>query len=444
VEQFTASIDVDRRLYRHDIAGSIAHAQMLRHQGLLTEAEEQAIVRGLKEIEGEIAAGTFVFRTEDEDIHMAIERALIARIGEAGKKLHTGRSRNDQIALDLRLFLREEGKRTQAQVASLRACLLDLAIQERETVMPGYTHLQQAQPVLLAHYFLAYEAMFARDEERLGDFQKRVNVMPLGVGALAGSGLPLDRLMVAKLLDFPKVTTNSMDTVADRDFVAEFIFIAALLMMHMSRLCEDLIIWSTAEFGFVEFAEGYATGSSLMPQKKNPDVAELIRGKTGRVYGHLVAILTILKGLPMTYNRDLQEDKVVLFDTMDTLQAALDILPALLTHLTFNRTRMAEEAERGYTTATDMVEYLVEKGVPFREAHGVVGKLVAQAIEEGKNWDEMSLDEFRRFHPAFAADVASLLTARASIGRKRTIGGTAPERVADQITSAQERNLCDE
>jgi len=235
--------------------------------------------------EGEIAAGTFVFRTEDEDIHMAIERALIARIGEAGKKLHTGRSRNDQIALDLRLFLREEGKRTQAQVASLRACLLDLAIQERETVMPGYTHLQQAQPVLLAHYFLAYEAMFARDEERLGDFQKRVNVMPLGVGALAGSGLPLDRLMVAKLLDFPKVTTNSMDTVADRDFVAEFIFIAALLMMHMSRLCEDLIIWSTAEFGFVEFAEGYATGSSLMPQKKNPDVAELIRGKTGRYMG---------------------------------------------------------------------------------------------------------------------------------------------------------------
>lgn len=443
VEQFTTSIDVDRRLYRHDIEGSIAHARMLHRQRLLTDKELQAIIDGLREIRTAIESNTFEFRPGDEDIHMAIERALIERIGEAGKKLHTGRSRNDQVALDLRMYVREEARATLALLTRLKSILVDLAMREKETIIPGYTHLQQAQPILLAHYFLAYEAMFSRDEERMVDFIKRVNVMPLGTGALAGSGLPLDREYVAKLLDFPSVTTNSLDTVADRDFVVEFIFVASVIMMHMSRLCEDLIIWSTAEFGFVELADGFATGSSLMPQKKNPDVPELIRGKTGRVYGHLMAILTILKGLPMTYNRDLQEDKAVLFDTVDTVHASLAILGPLLTHLTVNRVRMAEEAERGYATATDIVEYLVEKGVPFREAHNVVGKLVAYGIENKKGFGEMSVGEFRAFHPAFDHDVTTVLSARTSIERKKTVGGTSPASVEKQINTTRNRGTCD-
>jgi len=433
VEKFTASIHFDCRLYRHDIEGSIAHARMLRRQGLLSKEEMEAIVKGLQKIRAEIEAGTFEFRLEDEDIHMAIEKALIAKIGKVGAKLHTGRSRNDQIALDMRLYLREEIEKTRDLLLAFRSTLKHLAQREMDTIIPGYTHLQKAQPVLLAHFFLAYDAMFARDEERLREAYQRVNVMPLGAGALAGSGLPLDREYVAKLLNFPRVSENSMDTVADRDFVVEFIFVASLIMMHLSRLSEDLIIWSTGEFDYLRIEDSFATGSSLMPQKKNPDVAELVRGKTGRVYGHLMAILTVLKGLPMTYNRDLQEDKEALFDVVDTLKASLSIVSTLLKHVDFNRERMEEEANKGFITATDLVEYLVIKGVPFRDAHEIVGKVVAYCLEKEKTFSDLTLREFKKFHPSFGPDVREILSARESVRRKKTIGGTSPERVKEQL-----------
>ncbi len=433
VEAFTASIHFDRRLYRYDIEGSIAHARMLARQGILTRAEAKAIVAGLGAIQEEIEQGLFSFSQDDEDIHMAVEKALIERIGEAGGKLHTGRSRNDQIALDIRLYLRDEIGQIIRLLGELKAGFLEQAEKEASTVLPGYTHMQKAQPVLLAHYLLAFWEMLDRDEGRLRDCLKRVEEMPLGAAALAGTGLPIDRQYVARLLGFPKVTANSMDTVSDRDFAAEFLFAASLVMMHMSRFCEDLVLWSTDEFGYVEIADAFTTGSSIMPQKKNPDVAELIRGKTGRVYGDLVAMLTILKGLPMTYNRDLQEDKEPLFDAVDTVKASLAILAAMIGRLRFNRKRMESGASGGFSTATDVAEYLVMKGVPFREAHGIVGRLVAFCIGQKKALTDLKLAEFRKFYPGFQKDIFGCLTARQSVNARKVTGGTAEETVSRRI-----------
>jgi argininosuccinate lyase len=433
VEAFTASIHYDRRLYRYDIEGSIAHARMLAKQGVISKAEAGVILKGLQGILADIEAGNFVFHPDDEDVHMAIEKALSARIGETGGKLHTGRSRNDQITLDIRLYLREEIGRMSELLGALKAGFVELAKKEMGVILSGYTHMQKAQPVLLSHYLLAFREMLDRDEARLRDCLKRVNIMPLGAAALAGTGIPIDRHYVARLLRFPEVTANSMDTVSDRDFVAEFLFVSSLIMMHMSRFCEDLIIWSTDEFGYVEIADAFTTGSSIMPQKKNPDVAELIRGKTGRVYGNLIALLTILKGLPMTYNRDLQEDKEPLFDTVDTVQASLGILIAMIDHLHYNRGKMEEGAGGGYATATDLAEYLVMKGVPFREAHGIVGRIVSFCIRNGKELTGLTLRDFRRFYKCFEKDVFQCLTVRQSVNVRKGLGGTAEQTVRRRI-----------
>ncbi len=437
VVAFTASIHDDRRLYRHDIEGSIAHARMLARQGIITKGEAKKIWTGLQAILADIEAGKFAFHPEDEDIHMAIEKALTSRIGDPGGKLHTGRSRNDQIALDIRLYLRDEIQSLLKLIRTLKAGFLEKAKTEIGLIIPGYTHLQKAQPVLLSHYFLAFWEMMDRDEERFRDCLKRVNVMPLGAAALAATSLPIDRNHVARLLHFPAVTKNSMDTVSDRDFIAEFIFAASVVMMHLSRFCEDIILWSSDEFGYLEIADAFTTGSSIMPQKKNPDVAELIRGKTGRVYGHLVAILTILKGLPMTYNRDLQEDKEPLFDTVDTLQACLRVLTAMIGRLTFNQARMEAGAEGGFSTATDIAEYLVLKGVPFREAHGIVGRLVAFCIKNKKTFTSLTLQDFRKFYKGVGKDVFEHLTVRQSVNARKVIGGTAEDTVRRRIAEIE-------
>jgi len=437
VEEFTSSLHFDRRLFRHDIEGSIAHARMLAAQGIIAPAEARKISAGLRAIRAEIEAGKFAFSPGDEDIHMAVEKALIARIGAAGGKLHTGRSRNDQVALDVRLYLREEVGRTLALLGALKAGFLALAKRELGAVLPGYTHMQKAQPVLLSHYLLAFWEMLDRDEGRLRDCLRRVDVMPLGSAALAGTGLPLDRRRTARLLGFKTISANSMDAVSDRDFIAEFIFAASLIMMHLSRFCEDIVLWSTEEFGYVEIADAYTTGSSLMPQKKNPDVAELVRGKTGRVYGNLVSLLTLLKGLPMTYNRDLQEDKEPLFDTVDTLQVCLKIIAAMIGHLSFNHERMEAGAEGGYSTATDVAEYLVMKGVPFREAHGIAGKIVAHCLKEGKSLAGLTLTELRRFSHGFDRDVFRRLTVRESVNARKVAGGTAEEAVRARIAEIE-------
>jgi len=430
VEEFTASIDYDRHLCRYDIAGSRAHCKMLARQGIITAEEEGQILAGLEGILTDLEAGRLELDSGLEDIHMAVETFLIDRIGDAGRKLHTARSRNDQVALDIRMYLRVEVGQIMGLLERLQDAFHALAKAEMGTILPGYTHLQKAQPVLLSHYLLAYWEMFDRDRERLGDCLKRINVMPLGSGALAGTGIPIDRDYVMRLLDFPAMTKNSMDAVSDRDFIAEFIFDAALIMMHMSRFCEDLILWSTDEFGYVEIADSFTTGSSIMPQKKNPDVAELIRGKTGRIYGNLMTILTVLKGLPMTYNRDLQEDKEPLFDTVQTIGTALSILSDMTGRLRFDAEGMRAQALEGFSTATDMAEYLVLKGVPFRQAHGIVGAIVASCIESKRALDSLSVEELREFYEGFDGDVYDCLTVEASVDMKNVPGGTSPEMVA--------------
>ena len=440
VEAFTASIHFDRRLYRQDIEGSIAHARMLASQKIITQKEEKAILAGLKTIGKDIEAGRFVFNPDDEDIHMAIEKSLISRIGKAGGKLHTGRSRNDQVSLDVRLYLRDEIRRILELLSIFKKSLTDLAKKEIKTIMPGYTHLQKAQPVLLSHHLLAYWEMIDRDEARLLDCQKRVNILPLGAAALAGTNLPIDRKQVADLLNFPAISENSMDTVSDRDFIAEFIFATCLIMMHLSRFCEDLILWSSSEFGFVEISDSFTTGSSIMPQKKNPDVAELVRGKTGRVYGHLVSLLTVLKGLPMTYNRDLQEDKEPLFDTVDTVKGCVKTLASMIRHLQFNRLRMREEAAKGFSTATDLAEYLVMKGVPFRESHGIVGRLVAYSIRSGKALHDLTLSEYRKFYQGFDEDIFACLKIENAVNAKNSLGGTAEKNVRKRLAEIEGRS----
>ncbi len=433
VEAFTASIAFDRRLYRHDIEGSIAHARMLARQGILTAREEKAVVAGLKGIRKDFDRGGLSFADADEDVHMAVEKELIRRIGDAGAKLHTGRSRNDQVALDLRLYLREEIGHILEGIGALKEALADLAGREIDTVLPGYTHLQRAQPILLSHYLLAYREMLDRDESRFRECRGRVNVMPLGAGALAGTGIPIDRRVTAELLEFPEMTRNSLDAVSDRDFAAEFLFDCALLMMHLSRFCEDLILWSTEEFRFIEISDAFTTGSSLMPQKKNPDVAELVRGKTGRIYGHLVALLTVLKGLPMTYNRDLQEDKEPVFDAVDTVRASLSVFTRMLGQVTFLRDRMEKAAAGGFSTATDVAEYLVKAGVPFREAHGIAGRIVAFCLEQGKTLEGLTLEEYRAFHKDFREDVHEAVTVRRSVGARDIPGGTSGKAVRQRL-----------
>jgi len=439
VEEFTASHQFDRLLYRQDIAGSKAHARMLVRQGLLTAEEGDLIVSGLAQIEAEIEHGHFEFLDELEDIHMHIEKALVEKIGPAGQKLHTARSRNDQVALDLRLYLRYEIDQLSHLVEELQKALVRQARKYLGVVMPGYTHLQRAQPVLLSHHLLAYYEMFGRDRGRLADCRKRLNFMPLGAAALAGTGLPIDRESVAEELEFPAVTANSMDSVGDRDFAIEFASVAALAQVHLSRLAEELVLWSTEEFGFVTLADSHCTGSSIMPQKKNPDIPELIRGKSGRVIGNLVSLLTLVKGLPLTYNRDLQEDKEPVFDSVKTLSACLALAAEMLANLEFRSERLAGAAAGGgFMTATDLADYLVVKGMPFRQAHSVVGKVVAHCLAQGKALTDLKLDELQHFARIIDDDVFACLPVEGSVASRRSIGGTAPERVTEALARAEE------
>ncbi len=438
VESFTESISFDRRLWPYDIQGSIAHTRMLAKQKIISEEESEKIIGGLEEIAREIESGSLPFREELEDIHMNIESALIHKIGPIGGKLHTARSRNDQIALDLRLYLREEADEILGLIESLQKNLLNIADRHVETIMPGYTHLQRAQPVTLAHHLLAYIEMFQRDRERYGDAYKRINTLPLGACALAGTTLPIDRAYTAELLGFDRVAENSMDAVSDRDFTIEFISVSALIMMHLSRLSEELIIWSTGEFSFLEISDAYTTGSSIMPQKKNPDVAELIRGKTGRVYGALITILTVMKALPLTYNRDMQEDKIPVFDVVDTVKGSVIVMTELLSEVTFRDKRMYSTAGEGFSLATDLAEYLVGKGLPFRTAHEVIGKTVQYCIEQKKDLNDLSLNEFRRFSRHIDEDVYEHLTLETAVERRRSRGGTSPEEVRTQIARIKE------
>ena len=436
VAEYTSSLPFDWRLYKHDIAGSIVHARMLARQGIISKSDSVIIVQGLESIEQELELGKFKFKSELEDIHMAIEARLIEKTGDVGGKIHTARSRNDQIALDLRLYIREAITQTMECVRELERALVNLAESSMDVVMPGYTHLQPAQPVLLAHHLMAYFEMLQRDVGRFEDCRKRADVMPLGSGALAGVAYNVDREFLARELGFSQASQNSLDAVSDRDFVLEYEAAASTCMMHLSRLAEEVILWSSAEFGFIELDEAYATGSSIMPQKKNPDVAELIRGKTGRAYGHLMAFLTTMKALPLAYNRDLQEDKEGLFNTVDTLMASLDICTGLIATLKVNAEGAARAVGRGYILATDLADYLVGKGEAFRSAHEIVGRLISYAVKKGKPLPELSFAEYSSFSPLFGEDVYSI-TVDSSLAARDTIGGTAPKRVAQAVAAAK-------
>jgi argininosuccinate lyase len=436
VQVYVASIPFDRRLYLQDIEGSIAHARMLAKQEIIAESEAEAIIKGLNSIRKAIERGKFQFKTELEDIHMNIEAGLFAKIGDVAGKLHTGRSRNDQIALDLRLFLKEEILKTIDKIKALQAALVELAEANKAVIMPGYTHLQQAQPILLAHHLLAYFDMFQRDKARFQDCLGRTDVLPLGSGALAGAPYPIDREFVAQQLGFSKVSTNSLDAVSDRDFVIEYEAAAAITMMHLSRLAEELILWSSSEFGFIEIGEAFTTGSSIMPQKKNPDVAELARGKTGRVYGHLMGILATMKSLPLAYNRDMQEDKEGLFDAVDTLHTSLEVFAGMVKTLKINTERISQAMKADYILATDLADYLVKKGMPFRKAHGVVAKLSEYAMSKGKNFRELGRKEYRKFSPLFGGDVYKI-TLESSVAARNVVGGTSPQQVGKALKKAK-------
>lgn len=433
VQRYGESVSFDWRLYAHDIRGSIAHAKGLEKAGILTAAEREAIERGLLQIRDEIAGGDFAWSQELEDVHMNIESTLTKRIGPAGAKLHTARSRNDQVATDVRLFCRDAIDALIELTQELQRALVECAERGADAVMPGYTHLQRGQPVLFAHHLLAYVEMFARDAERLADARKRVNVMPLGSGALAGSTIILDREFVAKELGFDSVTQNSMDAVSDRDFVAEILFTIALQGVHLSRLSEDVILWASAEFGFITLSDAHTTGSSLMPQKKNPDVAELTRGKSGRLVGNLMALLTLLKGLPMTYNRDMQEDKEPLFDSLETITLALEVFTEMVRGMDVNRERTAAAASDPLLLATDLADYLVLKGVPFRQAHEVIGKLVAHCLSTGKAFPELGLEDYRQFSDAFGDDVFGVLKMDIALAARKGIGAPSPMNVAGRL-----------
>jgi len=433
VENFTSSLSFDVRLWKYDIEGSIAHVRMLGRQRIIPRKDEAAIVKGLNAIRSEIEKGTFKFHESLEDIHMNIEHALIKKIGPAGGKVHTARSRNDQVALDLRLFLRDEIYEIIKLLKSLQKVFARLAEKYIDIIMPGYTHLQRAQPVLLSHHLLAYFEMFDRDRERFSECLERVNVLPLGSAALAGTSLPIDRKYVAKLLKFPRISDNSIDAVSDRDFAIEFISASAILMTHLSRLSEEMILWNSDEFGFIELPDAFTTGSSIMPQKKNPDVLELTRGRTGRIYGHLLGMLTVMKGLPLAYNRDLQEDKEPVFDTVDTVKACLDVLVKMMPKVKFMKGAMEHATGAGFVTATDIAEYLVRKGMPFREAHNVTGKIVKYCIENKKSLTDLALEELKLFSKLIANDLLSAITVEHSVNDKKSAGGTAREMVLKRI-----------
>ena len=439
VEAFTASVGFDKRLYRHDIMGSLAHARMLTHVGVLTADECQAIVSGLQEIERDIERGAFEWRVSLEDVHMNIEARLTERIGIAGKKLHTGRSRNDQVATDIRLYLRDEIDAIHAELTRLQTALLDLAEREAETIMPGFTHLQVAQPITFGHHMMAWFEMLVRDAARLADCRKRVNIMPLGAAALAGTSYPIDRVYTAQLLGFDAPAENSLDAVSDRDFAIEFTAASALLMTHLSRFSEELILWSSTQFSFVDLPDRFCTGSSIMPQKKNPDVPELVRGKTGRVTGNLIALLTLMKAQPLAYNKDNQEDKEPLFDTIDTVRGSLKVYADMMPALRVKRDNMARAARSGFSTATDLADYLVRRGVAFRDAHEVVGKAVRYGVDAGKDLADMTLGELRQFSLVIDQDVFAVLTLEGSVAARNHLGGTAPAQVRAAIQRARSR-----
>ena len=431
--EFNASLPFDRRMWREDITGSIAHAEMLAKQGILTKEDREKIVSGLKEIAEDFEAGKDLSEPADEDIHMFVERLLTQRIGDAGKKLHTARSRNDQVALDFRMYQKSLIADLDEKLAALDETLLHLAKENTETVLPGYTHLQKAQPVLFAHHLLAYYNMFARDRMRLSDCLARTDYMPLGAGALAGTTYDTDRDFVREKLGFASLCANSMDAVSDRDFAIEFLSCASTAMMHLSRLCEELIIWSSPDFGYIEMDDSYATGSSIMPQKKNPDMAELIRGKTGRVYGDLMSLLTVMKGLPLAYNKDMQEDKEPVFDAFDTLSTSLEMMAGMLSTMKVNVSRMAQSAKSGFMNATDAADYLVSKGLAFRDCHEIIGRLVLYCIKNGKALEELTLDELKEFSPVFDSDVYAHIDIKTCISAKKSEGSTSFESVKKQI-----------
>ena len=442
VERFTESVSFDRRLAKHDIRGSIAHATMLAQVGVLSGEDRDAIVAGLESILADIEAGAFEWRTSLEDVHMNVESVLTERIGDAGKRLHTGRSRNDQIATDVRLFLRDALDDVSGAIRALQEVILSIAEREADTVLPGFTHLQAAQPITFGHHMLAWFEMLDRDAERFAQCRGRINRMPLGAAALAGTTYPIDRAMTARLLGFDGPCENSLDAVSDRDFAIEFVADCALAMMHLSRMSEELVLWVSAPFGFVELGDAYCTGSSIMPQKKNPDVPELVRGKSARVIGHLNALLVLMKGQPLAYNRDNQEDKEPLFDTVDTVTDCLRVFAGMLGTLECRRERMREAARLGHATATDLADYLVRRAVPFRDAHEAVGRAVRSAMETGRDLSEMTLEELRAFSPAVESDVFEVLTLEGSVAARDHAGGTAPAQVRAAVARARARQRC--
>lgn len=438
VEEFTASVEFDQRMFRQDIRGSIAHATMLSEVGVLSAEERDQIIDGLQRIETEIENGDFEWSIAQEDVHMNIEARLIALIGEVGKKLHTGRSRNDQVATDVRLYLRDMIQPLRGELQRLQEALLNVAEREADTIMPGFTHLQTAQPVTFGHHMMAWYEMLVRDAERLDDCEKRVNSLPLGAAALAGTTFPIDREMTANLLGFDRICQNSLDAVSDRDFAIEFNSFASILMMHLSRFSEELIIWSSAQFDYVDLGDAFCTGSSIMPQKKNPDVPELIRGKTSRVYGNMFNLLTLMKNQPLAYNKDNQEDKEPLFDTIDTLLGSLRVYADMMGAITVKANNMRQSALRGYATATDLADYLVRKGTPFRDAHEVVGLSVAYGLKNNKDLSEMSLNELKQFSDQIEDDVFDVLTLEGSVAARNHLGGTAPQQVRAAIKRARQ------
>ena len=438
VDDFNSSIRFDKRMYRQDIQGSIAHAEMLGRCGIIPKEDSCLIIEGLKGILEDIENNKVEFETDAEDIHMNVEKLLTQRIGDAGKRLHTGRSRNDQVALDIRMYLMDETEEISKMLVHTLETVTDLAEEHTGTIMPGYTHLQKAQPITFAHHLMAYFEMFFRDYQRLCDCRKRINVMPLGSGALAGTTYPLDREFVAQKLGFSAITNNSLDGVSDRDFVIELASCLSILMMHLSRFCEELILWSSHEFSFVEMDDAFSTGSSIMPQKKNPDVAELIRGKTGRVYGHLMGLLTTMKGIPLAYNKDMQEDKEPIFDAVDTVKLCLPVFCDMIATMKVNKGNMLKGAKGGFTNATDLADYLVKKGLPFREAHAVVGRMVFYAIEHDKNLDDFSMAEFKEFSSMIEDDIYDAISMQTCVNDRSIPGGPAEETVKKAIKCAKE------
>lgn len=437
VEEFNASIAFDKRLYKQDIKGSIAHAKMLSRQEIIREDEARSIVAGLEQVLKEIDSGVFKFSNDDEDIHMAVEKRLTEIVGPVGGKLHTARSRNDQVAVDIRMYVTEEAETVKAYLLSLQTVIVEKAINNLGVIMPGFTHLQIGQPILFSHYLMAYFQMFKRDFQRINDMTMRMNYSPLGAGALAGTTFPIDRAFTAKELGFYGPTENSIDSVSDRDFVIEFLSAISICMMHLSRMSEEFILFSNQDIAFITLTDDYCTGSSIMPQKKNPDIPELIRGKTGRVYGSLMTMLTIMKGLPLAYNKDMQEDKEPLFDAIDTVEASLKVFAPMIAKMEVNEARMRDSAMKGYSTATDLADYLVRKGMPFRQAHHAVGKIVSYAIENSKKLEELSLEEFASFSNLISDDVFQYITPEASVNSRSSYGGTSAESVMNQIKVAQ-------